>query len=311
MQGEWAGEPAGPDVWETCRELIPAGSVFAFLAEHREALFTAGMFADMYPSPNGRPGLPPQVLAAVVVLQALHGLSDFETVQQLRCDLRWKAACGLGLLDTAFDSSLLTYFRRRLACSGEPDRLFAKVREVVTATGVLAGKHRRALDSTVLDDAVATQDTVTQLIASVRRVIREVPGAPEVAGRWCTAHDYADPGKPKIAWNDEEARAALVDALVTDALNLLGICPSNGSANRPPTPWGCWLWSQGKTWSRPRARTGRMGGGGSPSARRRTGWSPPSTLRRGTSTRTAPATRKGSKVTCRSSPKPGCSPPSR
>jgi hypothetical protein len=56
-------------------------------------------------------------------------------------------------------------------------------------------------------------------------VIREVPGAPEVAGRWCTAHDYADPGKPKIAWDDEAARATLVDALVTDALNLLAHLP--------------------------------------------------------------------------------------
>jgi hypothetical protein len=56
-------------------------------------------------------------------------------------------------------------------------------------------------------------------------VIREVPGAPEAAGRWCTAHDYGDPGKPKIAWDDEAARAALVDALVTDALNLLGHLP--------------------------------------------------------------------------------------
>jgi hypothetical protein len=49
--------------------------VFALLAEHREALFPAGMFADMYPSPNGRPGLPPQVLAVTVVRQTLHGLS--------------------------------------------------------------------------------------------------------------------------------------------------------------------------------------------------------------------------------------------
>jgi IS5 family transposase len=225
MQGKRAGEPAGPDVWETCRELIPAGSVFAFLAGHREALFPAGMFADMYPSPDGRPSMPPQVLAATVVLQALYGLPDFETVQELRCDLRWKAACGLGLLDTAFDPSLLTYFRRRLQRSDDPNRLFAKVRQVVAATGVLKGKHRRAVDSTVLDDAVATQDTVTQLIAAVRRVIREVPGAPEVAGRWCTGHDYASPGKPKIAWDDEQARAALVDALVTDALNLLGHLP--------------------------------------------------------------------------------------
>jgi len=225
MQGERAGEPAGPDVWESCRELIPAGSVFAFLAEHREGLFPAGMFADMYPSPNGRPSLPPQVLGAAVVLQALEGLSDFETVQALRCDLRWKAACGLGLLDRAFDPSLLTYFRRRLGRSDDPNRLFSKVRQVVAATGVLTGKHRRALDSTVLDDAVATQDTVTQLIAAVRRVIREVPGAREVAGTWCTAHDYGDPGKPKIAWDDEAARAALVNSLVADALNLLARLP--------------------------------------------------------------------------------------
>jgi IS5 family transposase len=126
------------------------------------------------------------------------------------------------LLDTGFDSSLLTYFRRRLACSGDPNRLFARVRQVVAATGVLRGRHRRALDSTVLDDAVATQDTVTQLIAAVRRVIRDVPGAAEVAAAQCTGHDYGDPGKPKIAWDDAEARAALVDALVNDALRLLG-----------------------------------------------------------------------------------------
>ena len=35
-----------------------------------------------------------------------------EAAQAARCDLRWKAACGLGLLDTGFDPSLLTYFRR-------------------------------------------------------------------------------------------------------------------------------------------------------------------------------------------------------
>jgi hypothetical protein len=226
MQGERPVELAGPDVWQACRELIPAGSVFAFLAEYRDGLFPAVMFADMYPSGNGRPSMPPQVLAVTVVLQALHGLPDFEAVQALRCDLRWKAACGLGLLDPGFDPSLLTYFRRRLARSQDPGRLFAKVKEVVAATGVLAGKHRRALDSTVLDDAVATQDTVTQLVAAIRRVIREVPGAAEAAAAACTAHDYRDPGKPKIAWDDEEARTALVSALVNDALALLGSLPA-------------------------------------------------------------------------------------
>ncbi|MET8160590.1 IS1182 family transposase [Sphaerisporangium sp. NPDC005289] len=224
MQGEWAGELVGPDVWQTCRELIPAGSVFAFLAEHRQVLFPPEMFADMYPSRNGRPSMPPQILAAAVVLQTLHGLPDVDTVQALRCDLRWKAACGLGLYDTAFDPSLLTYFRRRLARSLRPNRIFEAVAEVVAATGVLKGRQRRALDSAVLDDAVATQDTVTQLIAAIRRTIRQVPGAAQAAAS-CTAHDYADPGKPRIAWDDEQARAALVDALVTDAIRLLAHLP--------------------------------------------------------------------------------------
>ncbi|MFE7302799.1 IS5/IS1182 family transposase, partial [Streptomyces sp. NPDC057579] len=66
--GEWVGETVGPDVWETCRELIPAGSVFAFLAGHRGVLFPAEMFADMYPSANGRPSMPPQILAAAITL---------------------------------------------------------------------------------------------------------------------------------------------------------------------------------------------------------------------------------------------------
>ena len=53
------------------------------------------------------------------------------------------------------------------------------MREVVAETGVLKGKSHRALHSTLLDDAVATQDTVTQLIAAIRRVHKVVPGALE------------------------------------------------------------------------------------------------------------------------------------
>ena len=101
------------------------------------------------------------------------------------------------------------------------------VREVITQTGVLAGKRRRALDSTVLDDAVARQDTVTQLIAAIRRVAREVPGAAELVVERCTrlagltGQDYSQTGKPPIAWDDPAARDELVSALVGDALALL------------------------------------------------------------------------------------------
>jgi len=70
-------------------------------------------------------------------------------------------------------------------------------------------------------DAVATQDTVTQLVSAIRRVGREVPGAAGQIAAVCTGHDYSKPGKPKIDWDDPAAKQALVSALVNDATALV------------------------------------------------------------------------------------------
>src|SRR3954449_9869681 len=225
MQGTSPAQHGVMDAESPLGGLLPPGSVYAFLAEHRRELFPDALFADLFPSPRGRPSEPADVVAAVLVLQALEGRSDREAVEALTFDLRWKAACGWPIGSAGFHPTVLPYWRPGLAASTRPDRIFDAVREVVRATGVLSGKTRRALDSTVLDDAVATQDTVTQLIAAIRRVRREVPGAEEVVAAHCRAHDYDDPGKPAIAWDDAEARAALVDALVGDAHRLLGHLP--------------------------------------------------------------------------------------
>src|SRR5262245_17801814 len=213
------------DAESVAGHLLNAGSVFAFLAVHRQELFPDEMFADLFPSGRGRPSVPADVMAAVITLQALHGLSDSETVDAVTFDLRWKTACGLPVSSGAFHPTTLTCWRRRLAASDRPDRIFEAVKAVVSQTGALAGKTRRALDSTVLDDAVATQDTVTRLIGAIRRGGREVPGAAGVITAHCTAHDYDDPGKPAIAWDDAQARERLVDALVTDAHRVLGHLP--------------------------------------------------------------------------------------
>jgi hypothetical protein len=215
------------DVESVAGHLLPAGSVFAFLAEHRGRLFREELFADLFPSGRGRPSIPGEVIASVIVLQALYGHSDREAVDALTFDLRWKAACGYAVDAKGFDPSTLTYWRRRLAASDRPQRIFEVVGEVIAATGAVAGKQRRALDSTILDDAVARQDTVTQLIAQIRRVGREVGGAKDVIAAECTrlaaltGQDYTAPGKPPIAWDDPAARDALVTALVNDALALL------------------------------------------------------------------------------------------
>ncbi len=221
MQGQSKDQREVLDAESLAGHLLRPGSVFAFLAEHRSRLFPDEMFADLFPSGRGRPSVPGEVMASVIVLQTLHGLSDSETTDAVTFDLRWKAAVGWPVTSKAFHDTTLTYWRRRLAASKDPNRIFTAVQEVIAQTGVLKGKTRRALDSTVLDDAVATQDTVTQLIAAVRRVRRDVPGAAEVVARVTSAHDYDDPGKPPIAWNDQQARKALVDALVRDALAVL------------------------------------------------------------------------------------------
>jgi hypothetical protein len=210
------------DVESVAGHLLPAGSVFAFLAEHRHRLFPAEMFDDLFPSGRGRPSIASEVVASVLVLQTLHGLSDREAAEAVTFDLRWKAACGVAVDAAAFHPSTLTYWRRRLAASQRPHRIFDVVRELVVETGAVRGRNRRALDSTVLDDAVARQDTVTQLIAAVRRVAREVPDAAALVPVCCTGYDYTSPGKPRIAWDDEAAREELVSVLVGDALALLG-----------------------------------------------------------------------------------------
>src|SRR5712692_7749357 len=152
--------------------LVPAGSVFAFLAEHRRELFPDSFTADLFPSATGRPSLPADLVGSVLVLKELYALSDAQAADALKFDIRWKVACGRSLLQTSFDPSALVYWRRRIAASARPDRVFGAVAEVIAATGILRGRRKRCVDSTIFDDAVLTRDTVTQLVAAIRRVAR-------------------------------------------------------------------------------------------------------------------------------------------
>jgi Transposase DDE domain len=103
----------------------------------------------------------------------------------------------LRLDDEGFHPTVLVYWRNRLRASDRPRRIFEAVREVVAATRVLTGRGRRVLDSTVLEDAVATQDTVTQLVAaSGPGSWRLLAGSPTAGAR------------PRIHPHEEEFRAA-------------------------------------------------------------------------------------------------------
>jgi hypothetical protein len=207
---------------------LPEGSIYRLLAEHGGALFGDGYFADLFKrSTRGRPTVPARVVATVMLLQAYEGLSDREACDRLAFDLRWKAAAGLTVGAEAFHPTVLVGMRNRLRASDRPRRLFDDVNTTAAAAGLLRGR-RRVLDSTPLFDAVATQDTVIQLRAAIRKVLWAADAVdPELASAVRAAltrdDDYASLGKPPCDWDDPKAREALVDALVHDAQAVLGV----------------------------------------------------------------------------------------
>jgi hypothetical protein len=90
--------------------LIPAGSMFAFLAVHRAELFPDAGYADLFAPPGlSRPSLPATRMAAVLTLQTLHDYSDRETAEAVRFDVRWMAAIGAAVGEPGFDPSSLVY----------------------------------------------------------------------------------------------------------------------------------------------------------------------------------------------------------
>jgi IS5 family transposase len=213
---------------EVLGDRLREGSIYRLLADHGGVLFGDDYFADLYTgSVRGRPTVPARVMATVMVLQAFEGLSDREATDRLEVDLRWQAAAGVDTGYAAFHPTVLVGVRNRLRVSGRPRRLFEDTKVVAAETGALKGRAR-VLDSTPVYDAVATQDTVTQLRAAIRKVLSGLDraGGP-LAGRVREALErddqYATPGKPPCDWDDRAAREALVDELVNDAVAALGV----------------------------------------------------------------------------------------
>jgi IS5 family transposase len=171
----------------------------------------------------------------VSLLQSLEGTSDRETADRVRCDLRWKVALGLPLQDEGFHPTVLTYFRERMRTSERPRRIFDRFKEVATEAGLLTSRGVRVLDSTPVLSAVQTQDTVSLIKGAIRRLLtllsKTDPDAKAEIERALSRDDYAVAGKPAIDWDDEDARAELVDELVRDALSTLRALEGNQLSN--------------------------------------------------------------------------------
>jgi len=206
---------------ELCATRLSPTSVFTLLHRECHRLFPDESFADLF-THRGRRSISPRIVAVVMVLQRLEGLSDREAVDRFTFDARWKyAAGGLPMEFPSFAHTVLVDMRARLARSDKPQRIFDAVLEVAKSAGLIG--RRRVLDSTPIYDAVATQDTVTMIQSAICGLLRVA--RPELASelRPLLRRDdpYDKPCKPVCEWDDAVARASLVDALTRDANVLL------------------------------------------------------------------------------------------
>jgi IS5 family transposase len=228
--------PKQTDLWcgtaAVCQGRVGNQSIWAVLYHQGDRLFADELFADLF-AEVGRRSVPPRIVATVMVLQRLGGLSDREAVEAFCFDARWKYACGGLAFDyPGFSHTVLVDMRARLAASTRPERIFAVTVEAARQAGLVG--VRRVLDSTPLYDAVATMDTVTLLGAAIRGLFKVAQGrlAAELRGVLASGDDYAGLAKPQIDWDDQAARAALVDARARDAHALLGVLQGRPLAAR-------------------------------------------------------------------------------
>lgn len=213
-------------------DFVGEDTFYGFLARHGYELFQDEDFAVLYCEDNGRPSVPPSMLAIALLLQAHDGVSDEEAKARADYDMRWKVALGVELDDRPFAKSTLQLFRSQLILHEKTQAIFLRSLEFAQEQGYLpGGKGSVALDTTPILGRGAVKDTYNLLADGIKKLIwglaKRLEGIrPE---KWADKHDFGRyfgssiKGEADIDWDDEEARRAFLASIVADADRLLAI----------------------------------------------------------------------------------------
>jgi transposase len=193
-------------------------------------LFRDEDLQDMYCADNGRPSLPPSLMAGALLLQFYDDVSDREAVERMMYDLRWKVALDLPLDFPGLDATSFCVFRRRLRENGQERYAFDRFLQVGRAAGFIPDKVTLLTDTTAAKGAGAVQDTYTLLRKGLRQLLKalgyHLSGkrqglAPQVRQ---LVETYVDrKRKAEIDWSDPQARRAQLQVLVTDVETALAL----------------------------------------------------------------------------------------
>src|SRR5215203_381440 len=215
----------------TYLDRVRRDSFYGFLALHREELFRDEDFADLYCPDNGRPSIPPSLLATALLLQAYEGVSDEEAKARADFDLRWKVALGVGLKERPFAKSTLQLFRARLVIHERVQTVFRKSLDFARHTGYLRSRRLKiVLDTTYVLGRGALKDTYNLLADGIIKLARELAtGASSCSDPegWAREHGLGRyfgssvKGEAGIDWDDPEAREEFLRGVVAAADGLL------------------------------------------------------------------------------------------
>src|ERR671939_135096 len=218
-------------------EFVGQRTFYGFVAAQRDELFRDEDFAALYCRDNGRPSVPPSLLATALVLQTYDGVSDEGAKQRADYDLRWKVALGIEVETRPFAKSTLQEFRAQLIVHEQTRAIFQQTLELAKRRGVWKKGHapherqhiKLALDTTHILGRGAVKDTYNLLADGIFQVLRALAklgplDLEELADELgCTRYVQGPSlkGQVEIEWADPKARRRFLAEIVADAEQLL------------------------------------------------------------------------------------------
>ena len=211
------------------RSLVGEETFYVYLADHRHELFRDEDFALLYSPDNGRPSIPPSILAVALMMQWYDNVSDEEAARRAKLDLSWKVALGIELMDIPFVKSVLCEFRNKLIIHKQQKRFFELSLKHARMQGFFKTRNIKvALDTTPMFGRGAIEDTYNMLAEGLRQVLRALAAcSSESEDVFAVAHDltrYTAPsfkGTCPINWDNATERATVLERLVADCDRIL------------------------------------------------------------------------------------------
>ena len=197
----------------------------------QKGLFKDEEFASLYHANNGRPRVPPSLLALMMILQGHDQVSDDQSIEHSAFDLRWAAVLGRPAGTRLCAKSTLQLFRSHLILHSEFRKLLQRSIDEAKAAGLIEGRTiTAAVDTKPMLGRGAVMDTYNLLAQAMRQLARAL--ARDAGGpirEFLDSNGLSHLSEPSIKgtavvdWNDEAARNAFLTDLVEQARQLLSL----------------------------------------------------------------------------------------